>query len=193
MKAELGLRSAGSAHDFISEDGQWVVGLTKDFLALSTRTYTRWEEFRQHLELPLRSLAEVYNPAFFSRVGLRYQDVIIRSRLGLEETNWAELLRPYIVAELGSPDISGSIEAAIRFLIVRLEQAGGLVRIQHGLAQHPESGESSYVIDSDYFSEGRTEAKDVQQTLDSFNSQAGRLFRWCITEKLHNAMEPHPL
>lgn len=188
-----GLGPLSGAHDFISADGCWTVGLTREFLALSTRNYLRWEEFRQHLELPLRSLTEVYTPPFFSRVGLRYQDVIVRSRLGLEESGWPELLRPYIVAELGSSDISGSVEAAVRFIIIHLEQTGGLVRIQHGLAQHPGTGESCYLIDSDFFIEGQTGGRDVETTLNAFNAQAGRLFRWCITEKLHLAMEPQPL
>ena len=41
-------------HNFISEDNQWKLNLTKDFIALSTLHYSGWEEFARHLENPWR-------------------------------------------------------------------------------------------------------------------------------------------
>ena len=40
-------------HNFVSEDNQWKLNLTKDFIALSTLHYSGWEEFARQLDKPL--------------------------------------------------------------------------------------------------------------------------------------------
>ena len=68
-------------HQFISGDRSWTVSLTRDFIALSTGRYTCWEEFRDNLKLIAQALIDVYAPAYISRVGLRYQNVVDRKKL----------------------------------------------------------------------------------------------------------------
>ena len=59
-------------HNFVSEDNQWKLNLTKDFIALSTLRYPGWEEFARQLDKPLAAFIRLYKPAYFQRVGLRY-------------------------------------------------------------------------------------------------------------------------
>src|SRR5213592_535127 len=61
----------GKSSQFLSADEQWKVTLTRDFMALSTRKYERWEQFKVHIEKPFDALVSHYQPAFFTRVGLR--------------------------------------------------------------------------------------------------------------------------
>ena len=193
LSEELGARKLGTAHDFLSAEGEWTVGLTRDFLALSTRVYERWEQFAEHLELPFQALREVYSPPFFTRIGLRYQNVIQRSALELEEVGWSELLQPYIIGELSSPVVAKAIEFTLRHTVIRLAEGNGHVRISHGLVEIPNSGEACYMIDSDFYSDQKTEPQDAFNQLKAFNMQARRLFRWCITDRLHQAMGPQPI
>ena len=72
-------------YQFISEDSQWKVSLTKGFVALSTHGYLRWEEFAKRLDRALAALIQLYQPAYFTRVGLRYINAIDRAALGLED------------------------------------------------------------------------------------------------------------
>jgi uncharacterized protein (TIGR04255 family) len=177
-------------YKFKSADDRWTVALAREFVALTDRDYETWETFKAHLEAPLNALQSEYQPAFFTRIGLRYRDVIRRSELGLADVPWSELLAPHIAGELGSlPE--QEVEATTRQVEIRLET--GRVRAVHGLAKDEETSESMYFIDADFFVEGRTEAKDVQTTLKFFNRRAGRLFRWCIGDRLHAAMRPNPL
>lgn len=177
-------------YQFKSEDDRWHVSLSRDFIALSDHDYDRWENFWSHLEGPLAALQQYYQPAFFSRVGLRYRDVVRRSQLALQNVPWPELLKPHVAGELGSLD-EKEVEGINRQTEIRL--ARGRVRLVHGLAKEAETEETVYVIDADFFVEGRTEAKDVQETLSDFHRQAGWLFRWCIGERLHRAMEPRDI
>ncbi len=104
------LRTSRISYDFISADEQWRVGLTREFIALSTTKYERWEDFKAHLEQPLQVFIETYSPAFFSRVGLRYRDLIRRPRLGLENAPWSDLLKTPIAGELAAGEVAGYIE-----------------------------------------------------------------------------------
>src|SRR5205085_2017184 len=90
------IRSIEHAYKFASEDNAWVVTLTKDYLAVETTRYQNWADFRDHLRAPLEVLTEIYAPVFFSRIGLRYIDVIQRTRLGLPDVPWRELLQPFV-------------------------------------------------------------------------------------------------
>ena len=183
-------------HQFISEEGTWTVSLSKDFLAVSTTQYRRWEEFKMRLQESLRALCDIYNPSSFSRVGLRYCDTISRDAFSLEGVEWSKLLREHIAGELSSPEISSSVLEIQKVALVKLSQFDARVRIRHGLAKRIESNvfkEDIYLIDSDFYSEKKLEVKNVDTALDYFNEQSGRLFRWCIKDSLHTAMEPEPL
>lgn len=187
-------RSSKQAFDFVSADEQWVVGLTSGFLALTCHKYERWETFREHFLTPFQALIEDYSPTFFSRIGLRYQNVIRRSDLGLEGSKWADLLKPYIAGELASPehDITTSISEIVSQVVINLPDNLGQVRIQHGLVRD-ESGEICYLIDSDFFTQERMETGNALVRLDIFNLKNRHLFRWCITDRLHQAMEPQQI
>lgn len=179
-----------SAYEFVSEDGQWQLSLTRDFLALTCRKYKQWEEFKAKLEPAVDALLAEYKPGFISRVGLRYKNVIRRSTLELGDTPWGELLKPYIAGELGDQQAASAISNVAKEILFNLTDAGK-VRILHGFVEV--EGEQSYLIDSDFFADTRTGTNDVWNVLNGSNTYARRLFRWCIENKLHDAMGPEPL
>lgn len=181
------------AYEFLTADKVWTVSLTRGFLAIKTTKYIRWEEFKAYMTRPLQALTEIYAPAFFTRIGLRYQDLIQRSKLGLDRAAWSALLTPAVAGELASPELAGTVEEAFTQVLVRLPSESGQVRIRHGLVQVAGSDEECYLIDSDFYREGKVATNDASGILDSFNPQCRRLFRWCITDQLHQAMEPHPV
>ena len=88
--------ASGVKYEFASEeeDPIWKVVLANNFLALTTQRYQRWEAFRERLEKLITTLAEIYRPNFFTRIGLRYQDLIVRSKLELRGYSWTDILPP---------------------------------------------------------------------------------------------------
>jgi len=180
------------AYEFASEDGAWSITLSREALALKATTYQRWEGFRDRLERAIKSLNELYRPAFFSRVGLRYVDVIQRSKLGLTSRPWADLLKPHIAGEFAAPELAGHVQHAARELRVKLTGEGS-VMIRHGTVIEKRADEQCFVIDSDFFTEGRLEPPNAVRLLNEFNRKSGHLFRWCIQDALDRAMEPTPV
>jgi len=188
----VGLERAigATSYEFASADGAWKVTLTSEFLALVTSKYRRWEDFKTHLQVPLQALATVYAPAFLSRIGLRYQDVVKRSVLGLHDVPWSELLQSQVLGELIEPWIEVDAIQAVRNLLLRVNEQDDRVQIQHGFATTGQDPEQCYLIDCDFFVEQQTEPRNATATLDRLNKESGKLFRWCIQDRLHAAMEP---
>ena len=68
-------------HEFASEDGHCKINLNRDFLAISTTKYTRWQDFGEDIHRVLELFKSEYSPSFFSRVGLRYRNEFKRTEL----------------------------------------------------------------------------------------------------------------
>ncbi len=177
-----------STHEFVSNDKTWKLSLTTEFLALTTSAYLEWSDFRRRLEGPLQALIDIYKPAFFQRIGLRYRDRIRRSELNLADVEWRDLLRPEVVGELADPSLAPHVQSALRELVITLSTDSGRVRILHGLDR--DGDENTYVIDSDFFCDAQTPTGGAIDVLNGFNERAGNLFRWAILRRLHDAMEP---
>ena len=177
---------------FQSEDEVWTVTLARESLALSTKRYESWTEFRDRMNKVLDAFAAVYNPMVFTRIGLRYQNLIRRSTLGLSTLEWKDLLEPHIAGPLATDAIAGrEIDEAGG--VLALSGSGAIrVTLRHGIviAESTEGQESSYLIDSDFYTEERTNADAIFDFLDAANADAGGLFRWCITSRVHEALQP---
>ena len=74
-------------YQFVSADGVWRVNLTSTFISLACSRYTGWEDFAKKLDKPLAAFIQVYKPAFFQRIGLRYLNFFSRKELELENLN----------------------------------------------------------------------------------------------------------
>ena len=181
------------SHDFISDDGNWTVGLGSSSISLSCQKYNKWEEFDQFLRNVYQIFIQIYNPAYISRCGLRYINVIDPLMLGLAESDFAKLISADLVGEwhkkiLGSEDIrelGGSYSIA-------LSSSGHFLRVNYGLVKHPQQNRHGFKIDGDFWVEGRLEASsdDINQSLAQFNRGAGSLFRGSIENDLHQALGP---
>src|SRR6266545_147341 len=170
-------------YEFLSADRFWKIQLNRETLTLACAKYKRWEQFKTQFMIALSALLETYSPPFFTRVGLRYRDVIQRSALGLQDVPWRELLEPHIAGELSPPDVADNVIQCVSQTTITLKDEQGQVLINHGLASNQQN-EDCYLIDSDFSTDQTTEVNHAIERLDYYNQRAGRLFRWCITEQL---------
>lgn len=181
------------SYNFKSEDKRWNLSIAKDFIALTTSSYERFEHFKQRLIEAVEIFERIYNPSFYTRVGLRYQDLIIRSRLNLEDKNWSDLISDKFLPELHDVDLASSIETIMKN--ISLVEKDGKITLNHGLVpindQINKINEIAYLFDADFYTEQKIELNgDVWNVLNKFNQSAGKLFRWSITDTLHSALQP---
>ena len=177
-------------YEFSSEDKVWTINLTRTFLALSTKKYERREDFRTHFKTPLQAFIEIYKPSVFSRVGLRYIDIIRRSDLNLTDIPWSELLKSRVLWLLGSSEVNRNIRSFQAQCEIELDDKTSIARVITGLVDGQKPDEECFMIDTDFFTTNKTAISDVESKMDYFHIQGSRLIQWLITERLHNAMEP---
>jgi len=185
-------------HTFISEDGTWKVNLTKDFIALSSVRYTTWEDFAAKLDEVLAMFIQVYQPAFFERIGLRYVNAFSRKRLQLEDVLWDDLIHPPFIGVLGEADVDettvtkSALNADISLpdgLTLHLQCGPGKLAPQ----QANKDEEVKFILDHDYAVRSKMQAQEVPGKLEGMHRYAVRLFRAAVSDQLHAAMGPTPL
>ena len=183
-------------YHFVSEDGRWKLNLTQNFIALSTLSYQRWEDFAARLDQPLAQFIQIYQPAFFERLGLRYVNAISRQRLGLEDQLWDDLIRDHYVGILGQPDVEET-EITKCSLDVETPLVGGYRMKLHAgpglIGGGKTDKEVKFILDSDFSASGQLTADSVPAKLEDMHRFALCLFRGAITDELHQAMGPTPL
>ena len=181
---------------FMTRDREWTIALTREALTLETASYTRWEEFRDLMDLAMSALEAVYDPAFYTRIGLRYQNVIDRRDLELGDEDWRNLLEHFLLGPLALDATHKRVFDQQSVVRIRLADEAESVRVEHGLVVDPSSDQSHmmYLLDNDFSTESETEkgATNVLSILTEFNTLNRRLFRYCVSNRLHEAMGPIP-
>lgn len=181
-------------HQFHSKENTWTVSLTRDFVALETNRYKEWEDFRERLHLVSSALFQIYEPAYVTRLGLRYKNVIDRKKLGLENVEWRDLFADFVLGQFASDETSNLVVDHHGRTLVKLNEHGDLVRIEYGLVINSAGDPSNkmYLLDHDFYTEKETEANanNLAIKLNYFNAANGKLFNWCITNRLRTAMGP---
>jgi len=188
-------QSTVTNYNFLSADGRWKLNLTQDFIALSTLAYTGWEEFAARLDEPLGRFIQLYRPAYFQRIGLRYVNAVSRKRLGLTEFLWDDLIQQPYLGVLGEPDVdertatkcSVDVEMGLPECRLKLHAGPGL------LGGGKKDPEPKFILDGDFSVNGNCSADQVPGHLDAMHRRAFRFFRGAITRELHEAMGPEPL
>ena len=179
-------------YQFISEDGLWKVNLTSKFISLSCRKYTCWEEFAKMLDKPLAAFIQQYHPAYFTRVGLRYINIISRQALGLAGTPYRELIQPEYLGLLANEDVIESSATGCQ-VDAQIQIRGGCRLKVHAAPTlfnrngTPES-DTRFILDLDLFMPGNVAINMSTGALNALHSQAFGLFRGAITETLFDAM-----
>lgn len=181
-------------YQFMSEDGVWRVNLTRNFLSLACTRYTRWEDFAGQLDKPLAAFIQIYKPAWFERIGLRYVNAISRKALGLEGEPFRNLIgERYLgiladeqIAETGAIRASTDADVAIRGGC-RAKIHAGPGQVRRGNVPDPEV---KFIFDQDLYMGGKVPVNLSAGALQTLHAQAFAIFRDAITDTLHNAMEP---
>lgn len=179
-------------HRFKSNDENWVVQLSQGSFTLACKSYERWEVFRQKLESIFNKFVGIYRPPYATWLGLRYQNAIERSKLGLQDVSWRDLLKPFIAAELGCDGLSETdvLSDLHRF---QFKEGSDQIFVQHGMAVNQLTKEAVYSIDNNFNSLGKVDLTDVFSRLDQLNKHSGSLFRLCITDRLYRSLDPKPI
>ena len=164
--------------------------------------YPGWEGFARRLDEPLGHFIQVYRPACFSRVGLRFLNAFSREQLGLTGRRWNDLLQPQYLGVLDDDAVDEDDVVKCSFDLERrlgerfslkLHSGPGSIRrttrTEAGLKTVQEQ-ETRFILDLDVYAPGDTALGAAAETLQQLHEHADRVFSGAITDVLHDAMEP---
>ena len=182
-------------HSFVSADGAWKINLTRTFISLSTVRYTNWEEFARRLDAPFAKFIQLYEPAYFERIGLRYVNAFSRDALQAPEVRWRDWIAPHVLGVLGEEDV---LDTQVRKCATDMELTlpGGRNLKLHagpGMVKRPGGAQEQrarFILDNDLSVSGKLTASQVAESLQLLHNDAYRVFRAAITDELHEALEP---
>ena len=188
-------------YQFVSEDDVYRLSLNNSFVAVTCKKYSKWEEFSDRFFEAVSLVADIYGIKHRQRLGLRYQDLINRDSLGLQEASWSSLIAPFLLGPLSAGTISDDQNADGDIGLIRGEYGISLERceliLRHGLVQINNAPIAAYLIDADYWEDDKKltgyDLNDIKSRFNEFHTYSGSVFRSCISESLHNALGPKPI
>lgn len=187
-RAEVG-KAPALAHRLADADVHWEWDIREDSLTFICNQYSGWEQESEHFESFARSFWEEYEPAYISRVGLRYQDVL--ERLG--ESSPA-IWQKYLRSELSGWFANGLSATAMRLSEQQLflDHEAGTIRLGlEAKTGHTYEGEPAQRLDMD-FDMFRAGLKDdfggAWERMEAFHDALVGLFEWTITDELRDEM-----
>jgi uncharacterized protein (TIGR04255 family) len=174
-----------TAWRFGSENGEWRVSLTPDFLALETTKYKSRTDFLERLSVVTRALAEHIQPKLVDRLGIRYIDRLEADALG----RMVDLIRPELRGIVGTP-LSKYILHTINETVLEHEEAQMIVRwgqLPPNVTVDPGAieplSQPSWILDLDMFNKKPFPFSN-ERVLAEATRYAERLyafFRWAVT------------
>jgi len=188
------LISSDKSYLFSSEDNNWQISLTKNFIALTCRgEYLNFTDFHDRLKVVLETFTDVYEPSYFSRTGLRYRNNANRVSLPLYVGNIRDLIPEYIFPELKEHIATETVSIEKKALF---DDGNIKVNVNHTLAvlsgqfgKNQITDQESYIIDIDCFSETNTHGvKNVLTKCKAFKDLEWNIFQWSVNNQLRESM-----
>ena len=162
-----------TAHSFKSRQQDWAVTLRANAVSLETSRYTTFEELRRRLAALLPQVASVIDSDFFTRVGLRYINVVPFP---------SQQPVPWINLDLCKPVLSGMFGDIAEFngRVAGPTNVGSYL-LQHGVLLDITAGRAlpEYSIDIDTAAEN-VEQVNVLEVVDKLHDHEFSLFSWAI-------------
>lgn len=187
-------QSTTKNHVFISDDGGRRVNLTRSFITLTVNNYDTWEDFSECLSFVLDAFEKEYHPGYYSRIGLRYIDVFVRTNLGLPiGEKWSSLIKTPFLGLL-SDQLEDKIISFQNIAEINLgENCKSTIKALLVKNDADPTNEECFMLDSDLFRIDKIKLGDKNNILEFLHKRSTSIIRMAITDKLHNQMEPRKL
>jgi uncharacterized protein (TIGR04255 family) len=167
-----------SIYRFHTSDKQKTISLAADFYAVSTSAYTHWRDFARLLSMAHEAVAQVYRPAYATRIGLRYVNRLTFQNTGCRTMDELfSVLRAELTGPIRNPAWSEAVEMRCRLVLP--DDSGKL--IVGTIFETPEDG-PAFVLDLDYFEEGQLDLDGLIERCTRYNGAIYRAFRWAIRD-----------
>ncbi len=183
---------------FSSRDNKWAVVVGEEAITLESRGYFSMSDFLKRFSAILEAANDTLEVTDRLRLGLRYINEI-RYPKAETFTEWRTLLNPEFVGFDAASLLEGKVDHTLQE--AQIKRSDGTLAVRHGLLNGavvvplpPESLAIGpfYLIDLDYYdtTECDLDIPATTKQMQDYNDLMYRFFRWTISDKLYNYLEP---
>ncbi|WP_298193726.1 TIGR04255 family protein [Metallibacterium sp.] len=162
-----------SVHQFTSRNSRWTVVLKSSSISLETSRYDSFEEFAEQLKTVLTAATSTIDSDFFTRIGLRYINVLPCSPREVDGWVNPSLAGPLVAGFYGDVEVYAQ-------QIRGVTGSGGYL-FQHGLSGKNQ-GPAHYLLDYDFYQE-EVMVKDATAAVRRLHELEFSLFYWSLGDR----------
>lgn len=156
---------------FQSRDKHWRLKVKSSALSIETDSYRHFADLAGRVQRVMDAFKDVYQSDYFTRVGLRYVDVV-----SIPDDKISEDINPALVAPLADRTY-GTVSKYVQEVRGDIEE--GSYTFRHGFSEKPVDGPPRYFLDFDFHAED-IELADVMPKLEAFGVHAFSFFMWTL-------------
>lgn len=183
---------------FSSRDLHWSIVVGESALTLESFGQASMHDFLDRFRVLLAAAKEQLGVTDRLRLGLRYMHEV-RFPGADNLTAWRTLLHPDFVHFDPSELLAGQVDHTLQE--IQVNRPNGVLAVRHGLLngaavtplapEEPPTG-PFYLIDLDYYdaTESQLDIPATIQQLQTYHDVMYRFFRWTLSEKLYDYLEP---
>jgi uncharacterized protein (TIGR04255 family) len=180
VKMGMDGRNTHSAVHIFRGRNAWSITLRPSSLVLETSKYESFEKFSEQVEMLIRIATPIIDSDFFTRVGLRYTNVLPSGSDPIEGWVNPDLVRPLASGLFGRPrECSGRVGGST--------PDGGFL-FAYGLGESPQ-GSPVYVLDFDLYKED-VQVDETMSLLQRLHEYEYSMFAWAIGDKAREHLGP---
>lgn len=172
-----------------NQNGNDYIILNRDSISLNTDKYDKWENFKKNFKLALDSFESIYKPNLYTRIGLKYTDIISRKKLNKPKYKWSDLINEKY---LGFISEEFEIIYNKNQYIIRLDKKNNIANISTSIEKR-DYDNNCFCIDTDLSFIGEVKNNEIENRINCLHSYSRPIFRDIITEKLHKILEANAL
>lgn len=153
--------------------------LSSTFYAVSTTKYNSWRSFLEDLKTVHEAVINTYQPAYATRVGLRYINRLTAENTG---TTTREELLSMVRSELTAV-LHGRVWDDVSEMIgvVSFNDSPAQLNVRFGYEVKEKA--PTFLVDFDYFEEGQIDLNEVLTRCDRYHEAIYQAFRWMVKDE----------
>lgn len=191
------MNSGSKNYYFLSENNDWRISLSKESLSLSNHgTYKDFEEFLEKVSKLLTNFESKYKPAYYTRIGLRFRNIISPKIIGKEDLNWQNIIPNVIASEFNDENLRKSLSTFQKVSNYQNEE-GDRLNLLHSFSKVAGkfkglnlNKEEAYIIDIDCYNINKTKGiNDVIKKLNIFRGRKNDIFAWSTTPEFRALLD----
>ncbi|MBN1313814.1 MAG: TIGR04255 family protein [Anaerolineales bacterium] len=163
---------------FSTDDKTSAASLAVNFFALSTNRYQHWDVFINDLDFVYSAVQNVYQPAYATRIGLRFINQFTMENSQVDSVyQLLNLFHPDLTVLLNS-EVWHIPNEALSQIFLTDENAKLMLRSGYGI----EKERPFFLLDLDYFEEGKIQLYGLRERVEQYHQMIYNAFRWCILD-----------